>query len=214
MRTLRMDGCKTQAGRLMRAVAAALALSVAVSLCGFTGQCNEIRGRVLRLHVLANSNSKEDQQLKLKVRDCVAKAAADAFGDAENQADALMLANDSLDELRQAAQQCVYDEGYDYQVNAELAKMYFTTRRYGAATLPAGTYDALRITIGDGRGDNWWCVVFPPLCVSAAAKSPELSDVLEPGQEKIVAEPQSFQIRFKVVEIFEGIANFFRGLFD
>jgi stage II sporulation protein R len=205
---------KSVVNKLIRAVAAALILSIVVSICGFTGECNEIRDRVLRLHVLANSNSKEDQELKLKVRDTVVKTAAGMFDTAKNEADALILAEANLDDIQAAAQQCVYDEGYRYNVKAELVDMYFTTRRYNTVTLPAGIYDALRITIGEGKGKNWWCVVFPPMCVSAATEASELSDVLEPEQEEIVTKPQKYEVRFKVVEIFEDIANFFRNLFS
>ena len=204
---------RSVADKLIRSIAAALILSLMVSICGFSGECNEIRQRVLRLHVLANSDSKEDQELKLKVRDRVVEVAAGLFDTARNESEALKLAEESLDSIEAAAQQCVYDEGYTYRVNAELVDMYFTTRRYDTVTLPAGVYDALRVTIGEGKGQNWWCVVFPPMCVFAATDASELSDVLEPGQEKIVTKPQKYEFRLKVVEIFEEIANFFRKLF-
>jgi len=204
---------RSVADKLIRSIAAALILSLMVSICGFSGECNEIRQRVLRLHVLANSDSKEDQELKLKVRDRVVEVAAGLFDTARNESEALKLAEESLDSIEAAAQQCVYDEGYTYRVKAELVYMYFTTRRYDTVTLPAGVYDALRVTIGEGKGQNWWCVVFPPMCVSAATDASELSDVLEPGQEKIVTKPQKYEFRLKVVEIFEEIANFFRKLF-
>lgn len=204
---------RSVADKLIRSIAAALILSLMVSICGFSGECNEIRQRVLRLHVLANSDSKEDQELKLKVRDRVVEVAAGLFDTARNESEALKLAEESLDSIEAAAQQCVYDEGYTHRVKAELVDMYFTTRRYDTVTLPAGVYDALRVTIGEGKGQNWWCVVFPPMCVSAATDASELSDVLEPGQEKIVTKPQKYEFRLKVVEIFEEIANFFRKLF-
>lgn len=204
---------KSVADKLIRAIAAALILSLMISICGFSGECNEIRQRVLRLHVLANSDSKEDQELKLKVRDRVVDTAAGLFDTARNEGEALKLAEESLDSIEAAAQQCVYDLGYTYRVKAELVDMYFTTRQYDTVTLPAGVYDALRITIGEGKGKNWWCVVFPPMCVSAATDASELSDVLDPGQEEIVTKPQKYEIRLKVVEIFEEIANFFRNLF-
>jgi stage II sporulation protein R len=199
--------------KLLRAVAAALVLSLAISLCGFTGECNEIRERVLRLHVLANSNTKEDQQLKLKVRDTVTETAAGLFDTAADEGEALEQAKAKLPIIEAAAQQRVYQEGYDYTVKAELCEMYFTTRHYDTVTLPAGIYDALRITIGNGKGKNWWCVVFPPLCVSAATQAKEISDVLEPEQEEIVTKPEKYEVRFKIVEIFEDICNCFRGWF-
>ena len=181
--------------KLLRALAMALSLSLALSLCGFAGECGEIRGRVLRLHVLANSDSAEDQALKLLVRDTIVQEAAGLFDTAANEAEALAQAQARLPELEAAAQQRVYDEGYDYEVHATLVNMYFTTRQYEAVTLPAGFYDALRITIGSGQGHNWWCVVFPPMCVSAATQAAELSDVLEPEQEEIVTSPAAGVVR-------------------
>lgn len=195
--------------KFVRALALALSLSLALSLCGFAGECEEIRGRVLRLHVLANSDSEADQALKLKVRDTVVQTAAGLFDDAANEAEALEQAKARLPEIEAAAQRRVYEEGYDYEVRATLVNMYFTTRQYEAVTLPAGFYDALRITIGEGKGHNWWCVVFPPMCVSAATQAAELSDVLEPEQEEIVTSPQKYEVRFKIVEILEDIGRQF-----
>ena len=168
---------------------------------------------MLRLHVLANSDSKEDQQLKLKVRDTVIKTAAGLFDAAASEGEALEQAKARLPELEAAARQRVFEEGYQYAVKAEICEMYFTTRQYDTVTLPAGVYDALRITIGEGKGENWWCVVFPPMCLSAATQAKEISNVLEPGQEDIVTKPERYEIRFKIVEIFEDICNFFRGWF-
>lgn len=197
----------------IKALALALVAALCISLCGFSGECSEIRERVLRLHVLANSDSEEDQQLKLKVRDTVVETAAGLFDTVTDKDGAIAQVEQMLPEIVAAAQQRVYDEGYDYEVKAELCHMYFTTREYETVTLPAGMYDALRITIGEGAGRNWWCVVFPPMCVSAASESAELSDVLDEEQVEIVTEPQQYEVRFKVVEIFEEIAHQVRTWF-
>lgn len=199
--------------KFIRAVAAALVLSLAMSFCGFSGQCDQIRGKVLRLHVLANSDSDEDQQLKLKVRDTVVETAANLFDTATDEQEAVEQAEARLPEIQAAAQQRVYDEGYDYEVHATIVHMYFTTRQYDTVTLPAGMYDALRITIGSGRGHNWWCVVFPPMCVSAASDAEELDGVLDQDQEEIVTEPKKYEVRFKIVEIVEDVANQFQKWF-
>jgi len=180
----------------------------------FPGTCSQIRERVLRLHVLANSDSEEDQQLKLKVRDTVVETAAGLFDTVTDKTGRLRRQSRCCGRSLAAAQQRVYDEGYDYVVEAELCHMYFTTREYETVTLPAGMYDALRITIGEGAGRNWWCVVFPPMCVSAATESAELADVLDEEQVEIVTEPQQYEVRFKVVEIFEGIAHQLRTWFS
>lgn len=202
--------------RWCKALALGLAASLLLSLCGFgsfAGECEEIRERVVRLHVLANSDTDEDQELKLKVRDTVVETAAGLFDTAQDAGDALTLAREKLPVLEAAAQQRVYEEGYDYPVKAELVNMYFTTRHYDSVTLPAGMYNALRITIGEAQGRNWWCVVFPPMCVSAASEAAELSDVLDEEQQEIVTQPEHYEVRFKIVEILEGIGNQLRQWF-
>ena len=142
------------------------------------------------------------------------ETAAGLFDTVTDKDGAIAQAEQMLPQIVAAAQQRVYDEGYDYVVEAELCHMYFTTREYETVTLPAGMYDALRITIGEGAGRNWWCVVFPPMCVSAATESAELADVLDEEQVEIVTEPQQYEVRFKVVEIFEGIAHQLRTWFS
>lgn len=200
--------------RLIKAVACGLVLALVLSLCGFAGECDQIRQRVLRLHVLANSDSEEDQQLKLKVRDDVVAASAGLFDEVGSAGEAMERAREKLPELEETARRRVRSEGYDYEVHASLVDMYFTTRRYETVTLPAGMYDALRITIGEGTGKNWWCVVFPPMCVSAATQHAELSDVLDPAQEDIVTRPEKYEVRLKIVEVLENLGNQLRQWWD
>lgn len=199
--------------RWLKAIACGLILCLAVSLCGFSGECQQIRERVLRLHILAKSDSAEDQALKLKVRDAVVEASAGLFDGTENAEEALRRAEEKLPELLAVAQQVVAEEGYDYPVRVKLCHMYFTTRQYETVTLPAGMYDAVRFTIGEGAGKNWWCVVFPPMCVSAAAQSEELGDVLDSRQEDIVTQPNKYEVRLKSVEWFEGAVHALRSWF-
>lgn len=197
--------------RWVKALSIGLALTFLISLCGFSYDCEEIRQQVLRLHVLANSDSEEDQQLKLKVRDAVIEKAAGIFDGIKEEDDAKTVAQEHLDELTRTAQQAVYDAGYEYPVSACLTKMYFETRAYDAGTMPAGMYDALRITIGKGEGKNWWCVAFPPLCVASATdNAATLSDVLTDSQQDIVEQPQKYEVRFKLVEWMEDIGNAIR----
>ena len=155
--------------RLLQAGVGGLLLCLMVSLCGFYGRCASVREDVVRLHILANSDSEEDQSLKLRVRDAVVEAAAGWLDGAQNSQQALELAREQLPQLQAVAQQTVEQAGYDYPVNAELCTMYFTTRQYDTVTLPAGVYEAVRFTIGSGEGKNWWCVVYPPLCFAGTA---------------------------------------------
>lgn len=185
--------------RWFRAVTGGVILCVLLQLLGFTAACDELRHETVRLHVLAHSDSDADQALKLQVRDAVTAAAATLLADAADHADALATLEAALPTLTATAQQTVYDAGYTYPVRAELTQMYFTTREYDSGTFPAGTYDALRISIGDARGRNWWCVVYPPLCVSAAMKPPDARPVLTERQTKVVSTPK-YAVRFKIVE--------------
>ena len=195
-------------GKWMKAIACGLLLCLCISLCGFSAECGEIRERVLRLHILANSDSGEDQQLKLKVRDAVVREAAGLFDGTQDAGEALGRAEDELPRLIAAAQQVVWDEGYDYTVQAKLCHMYFTTRQYETVSLPAGMYDAVRFTIGKGEGKNWWCVVFPPLCTTAAADVPAaaLSAGLSEGEVALITEAdEGYVLKFKTVELWEKL---------
>ena len=194
--------------RLLRAGIGGLVLCLLISLCGFYGRCTGVRESVVRLHILANSDSEEDQALKLKVRDAVVEAAAGWLDGAENADEALALAKERLPELKAVAQQTVTDAGYDYPVDATLCTMYFTTRQYDTVTLPAGVYEAVRFTIGSGEGKNWWCVVYPPLCAGAAMERKTLNDVLDSEQVAMVTGGERFLVRFKVVEWWEALLNF------
>lgn len=197
--------------RWIKALSGGLVLTLLLQFCGFSSDCAAIRDTVLRVHILANSDSDSDQQLKLKVRDAVVEAGAgllDGVTDAETARGVL---ESALPTLRQAAQRCVYDNGYTYPVKAEVVNMYFTTRTYDSGTFPAGYYDAVRFTIGEGAGKNWWCVMYPPLCVSAATDKSTLSDVLDPDETAIVQNGGQYQVRFKVVEWVEAVLAFFKG---
>lgn len=123
---------------------------------------SELADKVIRLHVLANSDSEADQALKLRVRDTVLKRATELLAGAESRSDAKKRLNAALPELKSAAECTVAETGYAYGVRVELAETAFPTREYDGFSLPAGEYLALRVLIGDAAGKNWWCVVFPP----------------------------------------------------
>jgi stage II sporulation protein R len=121
-------------------------------------------GQVVRLHVLANSDSAADQALKLQVRDAILARMPELFAGAQSQAEALQIVGGHLSEVEAIASQVVKDSGYDYPVHASVGRFDFPDRQYGEVELPAGTYEALRLEIGAAEGANWWCVLFPPLC--------------------------------------------------
>lgn len=137
------------------------------SFSAFAAECEELPDRLFRLHILANSDSDEDQNLKYALRDYLLEDMEEAFTGCVTAEDAKQMAKERLPEITKKAQQFIRDSGYDYEITASVENVYFTTRRYGNTVVPAGNYDALRILIGEGKGQNWWCVMFPPLCLGA-----------------------------------------------
>jgi stage II sporulation protein R len=169
----------------------------------FAAECNDISDRVLRLHILANSDTDADQELKLAVRDRILEETSGIFNIQGDLRAAEQNALDNLEFIRQVAQDEVNARGYDYTVQAELTNMLFDTRTYGEITMPSGNYDAVRITIGKAEGHNWWCVLYPPLCIPAAQPKEELSDVLTESEMKVVQSNPKYEVRFAIVEFFQ-----------
>ena len=177
---------------------------------------SEIYDSVVRLHVLANSDSEEDQALKLKVRDRIIKELEGKLEDCSDQAEAKARLKELMPIIEAAAEDTVRREGYDYSVEVKLGLEEYPTRTYEACAFPAGEYTSLRVLIGSGEGQNWWCCVFPPLCLSSAsAKSREqnedafISVGLTGEQYKIITETGTpkYKVRFKILEVFESIFN-------
>ena len=173
----------------------------------FFDSCEELTEDVLRVHILANSDSAADQSLKLSVRDRVLEGCSAYYTGCGSKAEALALTRDHLSEIEHIAADEIHRRGFDYPVRAEVGEMFFTTRYYDAFTLPAGCYDALRLTIGDGEGQNWWCVMYPSLCVGAASER-EMKDKLDDGEYQVVTEAQ-YDFRFKLVEYWERLRSCF-----
>ena len=187
----------------------ALILTVLFSFTGFAAGCEDIPNHVLRLHILANSDSAEDQALKLKVRDRILTESAGLLDNIKNKTDAQNAIKAAIPRLKTAAEDEIKKQGYHYPVNVEMTHMYFTTREYTTVTLPAGDYDSLRVTIGSAAWHNWWCVIFPPMCLPAAEEPKELSDVLNAKQLQIVEGTGGFEYKFKTLEWYEQIKNYF-----
>ncbi len=193
-------------------------LLIVVALLVLTGVWLEreqasLTNDVLRLHVLANSDTKEDQELKLKVRDRVLEEAEKILPDdiTQTQAEALLVSE--LERLAKAGALVVEQEGYSYPVRAEITETWFPTKQYEEFALPAGQYRALRIVIGDGTGENWWCVVFPPLCLGSTSESvydvAASSGMNERQVALLTAETEGYVIKFKALEIWESIKCIF-----
>jgi len=180
------------------------ALSVALtSVFSFASDCSAVREEVLRLHILANSDSDADQKLKLRVRDRVLAETGELFSGAESLEKAQSLARDNLQKIEAAAKDEISKSGFNYDVSAGLCRMYFETRHYDGYTLPAGMYDAVRVEIGSAEGKNWWCVMFPPICLGSAMVKDELEKVLSESGEDVITGTQKYKAKFFIVELFE-----------
>ena len=182
--------------------------AVLFSMLGFTAQCESIPDEVLRLHILANSDSEADQALKLRVRDRLLSENEHLMDGVATREEALSAVEEALPALREAAQGEVFAAGYSYPVQAELTWMYFPTRQYESVTLPAGRYEALRITIGEGEGHNWWCVIFPPLCAQAAGLSEQAVQALSDDDVRLVTESGGgYVVRFRLLELWDALVQ-------
>ena len=173
----------------------AASLLVAVLMCSVPIRAqNQLAEKLVRLHVLANSDSEADQQLKLAVRDAVLQA-ADGAGEIDDTL---------LYRLQQTARETIEKEGYAYPVTVTRERTWFDTRRYETFSLPAGYYDAVRVVIGEGEGRNWWCVIYPPLCAGVCEE--ELADIakefsLSEEEISLICEEEGYIIRFKLAEL-------------
>lgn len=192
----------------IKSICLATVICIIFSMIPFNAYCKNISDEVFRLHILANSDSDADQKLKLKVRDKVLKYTDKLYNNAENRGDAEKLTAESLQEIADITKKEVENNGYSYPVKAEIKHMYFNTRYYGRVTMPSGFYNALRITIGKGEGHNWWCVMYPSLCVGASTNYNALKENTT-SQEYQSMTNGNYEFKFKALEYFEKICSFF-----
>ena len=164
--------------------------------------------KVVRLHILANSDTESDQTLKLQVRDAVLEEAEQLLQSCGDREEAQRVLNRALPEIQTLAENEIAARGYDYAVTAELTDTAFPTREYGDFTLPAGRYLALRIVIGAGEGHNWWCVVFPPLCaesVTDVAETAMSAGFSEDDVKLMTEEENGYVLKFKSIELWQNL---------
>ena len=162
----------------------------------------EIYNSTVRLHVIANSDSYEDQSLKLKVRDAIVERMAEY--NAKSKAEALEYIENDKNNLKKIAEECIKKEGFTNSVAIEIGEEAYPTREYEDFTLPAGKYTSLRIIIGEGEGQNWWCVLYPPLCTSVAVElDKEYIDVgfTKEQYNMITGNSKEYKIKFKLLEM-------------
>ncbi len=168
---------------------------------------DQLRESVLRLHIIADSDSEEDQRLKLCVRDAILEQSGELFGEADDLDSAEEAALEAMPEIVDIAENTLKAQGCDSTVRAYLADMEFDERVYGDITMPAGKYRALRIEIGEAKGHNWWCVMYPPLCIPAAedVKSRDEKKYFDEKELDIVYHPKKYRVKFALWDKIKGI---------
>lgn len=176
---------------------------------------SSISNSVFRLHVIANSDSDEDQNLKYKVRDSLIEYMNSLCKDVSSKDEAISIAQNHIQDFESIAKSVIHNNGYDYPISVEIGQYDFPTKEYGDIALPAGIYDALRVKIGSAMGHNWWCVMFPPLCfvdISSGVVPDSSKELLQenmPEEEYTIITDSSnnsnVNFKFKIVELFENI---------
>lgn len=193
-------------------------LVLAVILSGFTAlerQQQRISNHLIRLHVVANSDTREDQAIKLQVRDAVLEAAGPLTASAGSAQEASTILSSNLDILSFAANERLKELGVDDWATVTLRRELFEVRHYDTFSLPGGYYESLRVTIGDGEGKNWWCVVYPGICTAATTEDQRALAVMAGLSEDDFAllsqETETYIFRFKILELFEQLMTAIRS---
>lgn len=193
-----------------------LLLFIYTFICAFSyvsAVSTDIQDSVFRLHVIANSDSEEDQNLKYIVRDKVLEYINSISNNESSKEDVINLAKSNINEIQKIAEDTINKNGYNYSVKLNIGNFAFPTKTYGDISFPAGFYDALKIEIGEAKGQNWWCVMFPPLCfvdVTSGVVPEESKEVIkenlsEEEYELLSENSDDINFKFKIVEMFQNI---------
>ena len=189
--------------------------SIYIFICAYSyvnAVSSNLSDNVFRLHVIANSDSEKDQNLKYIVRDALIEYMETLSQNCSSKEDVIKIANNHIEDFKQIAENTIKNQGYSYTVNVEIGNFEFPTKIYGDVSFPAGYYDALRIKIGEAKGQNWWCVMFPPLCfvdvttgIVPEESKQELESNLNDEEYQIISDTESSDIKFKfkLIEFFE-----------
>lgn len=186
----------------------ALLIALCVSLCtGLTSHAaqQELASQVVRLHIIAQSDSEQDQKIKLDVRDAVLDILTPALAETQDMDEAQEIISDRLPELEAAAEAALLAGGTPASAQAVLSVENYPLRVYDGFSLPAGDYVSLRIVLGEGEGHNWWCVVFPPLCMAAAEDEDAFSRLSDEAARLIVPDEDGYILKFRIIELYEKI---------
>lgn len=185
-------------------------------ICAFSyvkAVSSNIEDSVFRLHVIANSDSIEDQNLKYLVRDSVLEFINNLSKQSHSKNDIMKLISSNIEDIEKIATQTIQNNGYNYSVKLNIGNFSFPTKTYGDISLPAGFYDALKIEIGEAKGKNWWCVMFPPLCfvdvtsgIVPDSSKEIMQDNLSDEEYQLISESTSnIKFKFKIIELFQNL---------
>lgn len=187
----------------------AFVLAISLILCSLTegfAAADSVKNGCLRLHILAASDSEADQTVKLLVRDALLEAGAGIFSGSSTCEEAAEMIINNKEMLESVADEVLKANGMDYTADIYITEEYFDTRQYDGIKLPAGIYKACKVVLGEGAGNNWWCIMFPPLCLPAAIKNDEdIYTVFGENGADLVTEKSGYVIKFRIVEIVEEI---------
>ena len=185
------------------------ALYASFSLTYFGGACSKISDSVVRLHILANSDSETDQNIKLAVRDALLKRNTELLTAGVNSENAESYFEASKEELQKTANRVLKENGFDYGAEIKLCREIYPTRVYGELTFPSGEYTSVKVVLGSGKGHNWWCVMYPPLCIPAAESVRSDADQAEAyfdqGEYDLLTNPRRYRARLKCAEVFSRL---------
>lgn len=178
-------------------------------------EAGEIYEKVVRIHVIAHSDSEEDQTLKLKVRDALIEYAEENLK-GNTTKEAIEKLKENQNAVQKIAENTLKKEGCSFPVSVKLGKETYPTRTYESLSLPAGEYESLRVVIGDGKGQNWWCMLFPPVCLSSASPDDALAGAGIGGETVATVEKENprYEFRFHVLEFFSSVKEKFKKLFS
>ena len=195
---------------LFKSILASLVIVTVFSFLPFERQCRNINNDVLRIHILADSDSESDQKLKLMVRDAILEYTDSLYDSVNSKDEAVKLTEDNLTGIIDTAEATLRKQGDSKNVTAEIVEMDFNTRFYEDITMPSGNYTALRIKIGSGKGKNWWCVMYPSLCLYSSSDTNNLEQKLNAEEYEVVSDRPKYEFKFKLLEYFDYFCGLFR----
>ena len=199
------------------AIISVMTISISGEVKKISTASEDYKDKLIRFHVIANSDSDEDQNLKLKVRDAIIDYLQPKLLESESIEESESIIKKEYSELEKISKNIILENGYNYDIQVGIDYSEFPTKQYSNVILPAGEYKALRIIIGEGKGKNWWCVMFPPLCFVDEQKGiidkdtdDKLREILTEEEYELISQKTSkqmnrVQIKFKIVEIIQNI---------